>query len=173
MIMNDASMLKIISIHKEEEEEAYVYIGGDCNDVEFETSDDFNVYVSGFIDSDVDNVEAETSFSFDVVVGDAAINMCNDNKDNEEEEDQDYILYDHEGLFINDAKNNWINSLLGDGSSDKTIYGASDLENEWNISSDDDDDDDDGDIYNTRYKKSKSYSSEEFIDENNINISKK
>lgn len=32
--------------------------------------------------------------------------------------------------FINDAKDDWINSLLSDGSSDKTIYSASDSDNE-------------------------------------------
>jgi hypothetical protein len=31
-------------------------------------------------------------------VGDAAINMCSSNKNDEEKEDQDYILYDNEDL---------------------------------------------------------------------------
>ena len=94
MIVDDASMLKVISIHKEEETCAYV--GGDG--VEFETSDDFDVNVSSSVDSDANDIKAETSFSFDVVVGDAAINMCSSNKNDEEKEDQDYIPYDNEDL---------------------------------------------------------------------------
>lgn len=99
MIVDDASMLKVISIHKEEEEEegeTCAYVGGDG--VEFETSDDFDVNVSSSVDSDANDIKAETSFSFDVVVGDAAINMCSNNKNDEEKEDQDYIPYDNEDL---------------------------------------------------------------------------
>jgi hypothetical protein len=102
--VDDASMLKVISIHKEEEEEeeeegegeTCAYVGGDG--VEFETSDDFDVNVSSFVDSDANDIKAETSFSFDVVVGDAPINMCSNNKNDEEKEDQDYIPYDNEDL---------------------------------------------------------------------------
>ena len=69
--------------------------------------------------------------------------------------------------FINNAKDDWINSLLSDGSSDKTIYSASDSDNKWSISSND------NDIDIIRYKKFKSDSGDEFINEDNINISKK
>ena len=69
--------------------------------------------------------------------------------------------------FINDAKDDWINNLLSDGSSDKTVYSASDSDNKLSISSDD------NDIDNIRYKKFESDSGDEFINEDNINVSKK
>jgi hypothetical protein len=95
MIVDDAPMLKVISIYKEEGEEweTCAYVG-----VEFETSDDFDINVSSSVDSDANDIKTETSFSFDVVVGDAVINMCSNNKNDEEKEDQDYILYDNEDL---------------------------------------------------------------------------
>jgi hypothetical protein len=57
--------------------------------------------------------------------------------------------------------------LLSDGSSDKTVYSASDSDNKLSISSDD------NDIDNIRYKKFESDSGDEFINEDNINVSKK
>ena len=58
--------------------------------------------------------------------------------------------------------------MINDSSNEKNIYDALDFKkNKWNISSNDDDTDTIG------YEKSKNNSSEEFVDKDNINKSKK
>jgi hypothetical protein len=53
--------------------------------------------------------------------------MCSDNVNDEEEEDQDYIPSDEKGFdFVNGVEDDWIDNLLGDGSTRKTVYGALD-----------------------------------------------
>jgi len=60
-------------------------------------------------------------------MGDIVINMCSDNVNDEEEEDQDYIPSDEKGFdFVNGVEDDWIDNLLGDGSTRKTVYGALD-----------------------------------------------
>jgi hypothetical protein len=48
----------------------------------------------------------------------------------EEEEDQDYIPSDEKGFdFVNEVEDDWIDNLLSDGSTRKTVYSALDLKN--------------------------------------------
>ncbi|KAJ7014915.1 hypothetical protein NC653_004270 [Populus alba x Populus x berolinensis] len=61
------------------------------------------------------------------VMGDIVINMCSDNVNDEEEEDQDYIPSDEKGFdFVNEFEDDWIDNLLRDGSTRKTVYDALD-----------------------------------------------
>ncbi|KAJ6963520.1 hypothetical protein NC652_001979 [Populus alba x Populus x berolinensis] len=62
-----------------------------------------------------------------------------DYEDDEDEKSNDYIPTHKEGFeFYNESEDKWINNLQGDVQFLKTVDGAFDSENEWNIGRDDD-----------------------------------
>ena len=105
-------------------------VGYNIDEIDNGVRHEIGVNMGGSVVGDIDCVRAETCPHVGGVMGDIVINMCSDNVNDEEEEDQDYIPSDEKGFdFVNEVEDDWIDNLLSDGSTRKTVYSALDLKN--------------------------------------------